>query len=55
MARWMCSISLSDGNTVGRISHEQVRVKLGIDSISEVMLKGRLRWFGHVERMERES
>lgn len=44
MERWMCGISLSDGSAVGcRIPKKQVRVTLGIDSISEVINRGRLR------------
>lgn len=31
MTRWMCGFSLSDGSVVGRMSNEQVRVKLGIE------------------------
>ena len=34
-----------------RKPNEKLRDRLDIDSISEIMHKGRLRWFGHVERM----
>lgn len=37
MARRMCGISLNDGNAAGIISNEQLRTKLGIESINEVM------------------
>lgn len=52
MEKWMCDISLSDGSAVGRISNTQVRPKLRVESISEIMNKGRKRWLGHVGRME---
>lgn len=55
MVRLMYAISLNEGCTVGSISNEQMRAKLGIESISDVMSKGRLKWFGYIERMERES
>ena len=32
-------------------SNVELRNRFGIESISEVMRRGRLRWFGHVERM----
>ena len=52
MARWMCGASLSDRRRGERISNEECRDRLGIESISGVMRRGRLRWFGHVERMD---
>lgn len=51
----MCGISLSDGSAVGRISNEEMRLKLGIGSIREVIHEGRPRLFGHIERIEREA
>ena len=30
----------------------ELRRGLGIEGVVEVMRRGRLRWFGHVERME---
>jgi len=34
-----------------RKSNVELRDRLGMESMSEVMRKGRLRWFGRVERM----
>ena len=42
----MCDVTLKD-----RKSNVELRNMLGIESTSEVMCGGRLRWFGHVERM----
>ena len=42
----MIGVKLSD-----RMSSVSIRERLGISCISEVMRTGRLRWFGHVERM----
>ena len=38
-----------------RKSNVELRDKLGVESISEVMRRGRMRWFGHVERMRADS
>ena len=35
-----------------RKSSEELRQRLGIESVTEVVRRGRLRWFGHVERKE---
>src|SRR3978361_1078345 len=35
-----------------RISNEVIRADLDIDSVDEVARRSRLRWYGHVERME---
>lgn len=55
MARWMCSISLSDGSAVDKISNEKVKAMMGIESISEVMFQGKLNWFGHVGTIKRRA
>ena len=47
MVRWMCNISLRD-----RKSSEELRSRLGIPDIVSVLRQSRLRWFGHVERMD---
>ena len=52
MIRWMCGASLNDRHGEGRIENDQLRVRLGLEGIGVVMRRGRLRWFGHVERME---
>jgi hypothetical protein len=48
MVRWMRGVSLKD-----RIHREELHVLelLGITSVADVVRRGRLRWFGHVERM----
>ena len=45
MVRWMCGVLLKDmKRSVDLYS------LLGVQSVSEVVRRGRLRWFGHVER-----
>src|SRR5207244_1030415 len=46
MVRRMCGVKLSD-----RKRSEYLRSRLGIECVVEVVRRGRLRWFGHVERM----
>src|SRR5207253_8646961 len=50
MVRRMCGVKLS----VGKRS-EYLRSRLGIECVVEVVRRGRLRWFGHVERMVGEE
>ena len=50
MIRWMCKVTLKD-----RIHMDELRQRLGVDSVIEVARQGRLRWFGHVERKSRED
>ena len=45
MVRWMCGVTLRD-----RKSSEELRKRLGIVSVSSMVSRERLRWFGHVER-----
>ena len=47
MNRWMCGVKLSD-----RKANAELLSRLGIESVSDVVRRGRLRWFGHVERKE---
>ena len=47
MIRWMCCIKLSD-----RKASTELLSRLDQESVSEVIRRGRLRWFGHVERKE---
>jgi hypothetical protein len=47
MMRRMCGVTLSD-----KVPSDELRARLGIESISRVVTSGRLRWFGHVERKE---
>ena len=47
MIRWMCGVSLRD-----KKSSEELRQRLGVESIRECVRKGRLPWFGYIERRE---
>ena len=51
MVRWMCGESLNDKLGGIRIANEDLRSRMGLECISNVLRRGRLRWFGHVERM----
>lgn len=46
MVRWMCGVTLKDRKHSGDLLD-----RLCIESVAEVVSRGRLRWFGHVERM----
>jgi len=52
MVRWMCGGSLKDKTGGIRIVNEDLRTRMGLECISDVLRRGRLRWFGHVERMQ---
>ena len=45
MVRWMCGVRLKN-----RISSEELNGRLGIVRITEIVRRGRLGWFGHLER-----
>jgi len=45
MVRWMCGVKLKD-----RKSSQVLQDSLGIVGVAERVRRGRLRWFGHVER-----
>src|SRR5260221_4232181 len=45
MVRWRSGVTLKDRRT-----SEVLRHGLGIESVERVVSRGRLRWFGHVER-----
>ena len=45
MLRWMTGTTLKD-----RKSTEELRTTLGIDSISDLVTRARLRWYGHLHR-----
>lgn len=47
MVRQMCGVTLGD-----RCRSEELNERLGIEGVRGVVSQGRLRWFGHVERME---
>ena len=44
MVRWMCGVSLKD-----RKRSVDLYSLLGVESMAEVVRRGRLRWFRHVE------
>ena len=50
MVRWMCGVSLKD-----RIASVDLNGRLGIDSVVDIVRRGRLRWFGHLERKCRDD
>src|SRR6476619_7142066 len=47
MPRWMCGVTLKD-----RVATKNLRQRLGIEGVLEKIRRGRLRWFGHVERKD---
>ena len=50
MVRWMCGVSLKD-----RKRSVDLCSLLGVQSVDEVARRGRLRWFGHVERKSEDD
>ena len=50
MVRWMCHVTLRD-----RKSSEELRDTLGITNLVDMLRHKRLRWCGHVERMDEEN
>ena len=49
MVNWMCGVSLKD-----RKHSVDLYSLLGVQSVDEVVRRGRLRWFGHVECKSRD-
>src|SRR5208282_2849179 len=47
MIRWMCGVRLSD-----KKASAELLSRLDIECVSVVVRRGRLRWFGHVERKQ---
>ena len=47
MIRWMCGVTLKD-----RCKSEELRKRLVIADIADVVGKSRLGWFGHLERKD---
>jgi len=47
MIRWMCGVKLNE-----RKKSEELRELLGLEPVSLIIKKSRLRWFGHVERKD---
>ena len=50
MVRWMCGVSLKD-----RRKSEELQRQLGSECVVDVMRRGRLRWYGYVERVGRHK
>jgi hypothetical protein len=50
MVRWMCGVTLRD-----RRPSVELRERLGIEYVTEVARRGRLRLFGHMERKGRSD
>ena len=47
MIRWMSGVSLRD-----RQSSDELRQRMGLDNIRDIIQRERLRWFGHIQRMD---
>src|SRR5271165_288601 len=47
MIRWMCGVSLKD-----RVNSDELMRRLDMEGVREIVTRGSLRWFGHVERKE---
>jgi len=45
MVRWICGVTLKD-----RIASEELLAHVGVESVSLLVRRGTLRWFGYVER-----
>ena len=50
MVRWMCRVSLKDRKCIVDLYN-----LLGVQSVDEVVRRGRWRWFGHVERKSEDD
>ena len=50
MTRWICSAKLCE-----KITMSDLRTRVGIPSIEDVIRYNRLRWFGHIKRMDKEK
>ena len=50
MVRWMCGVTLKDRNF-----SDELLSRLKIESVSDVVRRGRLRWFGHMERKQEDD
>ena len=47
MIRWMCGVTLKD-----RCKSEELRKRLDVEDVGDVVRNSRLRWFGHLERKD---
>src|SRR5450755_4055524 len=50
MVRWMCGVTVKD-----MIQTVELRKRLGIEGVSNVVRRGRFRWFGHMGRKENDD
>ena len=50
MIRWICSAKLRD-----KVPSEELRSRLGLGSIENALRCGRLRWYGHVQRIDPDT
>ena len=50
MIRWICSAKLRD-----KVPSEELRSRFGLGSIENALRCGRLRWYGHVQRMDHDT
>jgi hypothetical protein len=50
MVRWMCGVSLKN-----RISSVELNKRMHVTGVTDVVRQGRLRWFGHLERKDKED
>ena len=47
MAQWLCGVSLRD-----RVPRVELRERMGIKLVSDIVKQNRLRWLGHVLRKD---
>ena len=50
MVRWMCGVSLKN-----RTSSDDLNRRLGVEGVTDVVRRGRLRWFGHLEQKDSDD
>ena len=50
MVRWMCGVRLKN-----RISSEELNKRVGIESVAVIVRRGRMGWFGHLERKDKHD
>jgi len=48
MKRWMCGVTLKD-----RCISEELKKRLDIEDLADVVRKSRLRWFSHLKRKDK--
>ena len=50
MIRWICSTKLTE-----KIPSDELKSQLGLCSIENVLRRGRLRWYGHLQRKDPDT